>query len=109
MPQKQGVSNFQVYFATSTLIPALVDFVDVEDVVKSIHKVVHPEEYVERKSNVVHTTIDWSKYPPSAFKRCSQDVHTVKDEGEDGEVQDNEDNEDEEQKHYTGKHKVLAK
>ena len=45
------------------------EFVDVEDLLKSIHKVAHPEEHSHRKSSIVHTPIDWSKHPPSAFRK----------------------------------------
>ena len=61
---------------------SLVDFVDVEDVVKSIHKVVHPEEYVERKSNVVHTTIDRSTLHPSPSSQRKSDQSVIQEERE---------------------------
>ena len=41
---------------------------------KSIHKVAHPEEHSHRKSNIVHTPIDWSKHPPSAFRKYSEPI-----------------------------------
>ena len=61
---------------------SLGDFVDVEDVVKSIHKVVHPEEYVERKSNVVHTTIDRSTLHPSPSSQRKSDQSVIQEERE---------------------------
>ena len=45
---------------------SLSDIVDVEDIVKTIHKAANPEEHENRMSNViVHKPIDWSKHPPS--------------------------------------------
>jgi hypothetical protein len=52
------------------LVRSFSDFVDVEDLLKSVHKVVHPDQH-ERKSSIVHTPIDWSQYPPSAFRNIS--------------------------------------
>ena len=51
---------------------SLSDFVDVENVLKSVHKARHPDEHAARKSSIIHEPIDWSKYPPSAYRRPSQ-------------------------------------
>ena len=42
---------------------SVTDFVDVEDLKKSVHKAVKKGDYGERK-NIVHRPIDWTKYPP---------------------------------------------
>ena len=55
------------------LVRSFSDFIDVEDRAKSIHKVAHPEEH-SQKTSIVHTPIDWSKQPSSAFNKGSENV-----------------------------------
>ena len=75
---------------------SLSEFIDAEDMLKSLHKITHPQQHAERKSNILHPTIDWSTYPPSAFIRCSQ---TFANEERSKEKQEQEDeNEDEEER-----------
>ena len=61
---------------------SMSDFVDVEDFTKSIHKVARPEEHAQRKTSIIHTPIDWSKHPPSAFKPTSVIEEEEEEEGE---------------------------
>ena len=44
----------------------------IHQVIKSVHKARNPEEHESRKTSIVHSTIDWSKYPPSAYRKRSQ-------------------------------------
>ena len=45
--------------------------VDVEEMFKSINQVANPDKHKSIKTSVIHTTIDWAKYPRSAFRRGS--------------------------------------
>ena len=56
------------------LARSLGEFVDVEDVLKSIHKVTHPEQHAKRRSSMVHSPVDWSKHPPAPFRKFSHDM-----------------------------------
>ena len=56
-----------------TFTSSVNELMDVSSVLKTIHKVAHPEEHAQRKTSVVHTPIDWSKYPPSAFRKFSEE------------------------------------
>ena len=42
---------------------SVTDFVDAEDLKKSVHRAVKKGDYGERR-NIVHRPIDWTKYPP---------------------------------------------
>ena len=53
------------------------EFVDVEDVMKSVHKVAHPEKHAERKSSIIHKPIGWSEDPPSTFRNFPKDILRV--------------------------------
>ena len=54
------------------------EFVDVEDILKSVHRARNPEEYAARRRvSIVHTPVDWSKYPPSAYRKKSQVRPTI--------------------------------
>ena len=79
----KGYRNEAKNFARS-----INDCIDVEDARKSLHMVTHPvlctESHESRKTSIVHTPIDWSKYPPSAFRKFSQEHSiTIKEEDED--------------------------
>ena len=52
---------------------SLGEIVDVEDILKSIHKATNPDEYEDRKSSVIHKPIDWSKHPPSSQRKLSKE------------------------------------
>ena len=72
-------------------VRSVSEFVDVEDVMKSIDGIVHQDEYARRRSSIIHTPIDWSKYPPSAFRRGSHGYPTTvvaEDYGKKGEIND---------------------
>ena len=65
------------------------ELVPVEDAAKMLQKMTHPEEYKRRKSgtSVVHTTIDWAKYPPCSYRKfvqqlASESEDEVNEEGE---------------------------
>ena len=71
------------------IVQSLTDLIDPEDLLKSIHKVAHPEEH-QKNTIIVHTPIDWSKYPPSAFRRYSHDFPSTKYEDDDDENEEEE-------------------
>ena len=48
---------------------SLAEIVDGEEILKTIHKAVKPDDYKNRQLKVIHTPIDWSKHPPSSHKR----------------------------------------
>ena len=75
---------------------SLSEFIDAEDMLKSLHKITHPHQHEERKSNILHPPIDWSTYPPSAFTRCSKLFADDEERNEEVEEQ-NDENEDEEE------------
>ena len=50
------------------------DMVDIDDITKSLHKVIHPEIHAERRSSIIHPPIDLSKFPASAYRRGSDDT-----------------------------------
>ena len=58
---------------------SLSEFVDIEDFLKSVHKVAKPEDHESRTSNIIHTTIDWSKQPSSSQKQQSSKYSMVTD------------------------------
>lgn len=51
---------------------AVSGFIDLDGLLKSLHKFRHPGERNERRSSIVHHPIDWSKYPTSAYRKGSQ-------------------------------------
>ena len=57
---------------TCRFTKSVSEFVDVEDILKSIHKLTNPKEYDKRQSNIIHTPIDWSKHPPSSRQKFSK-------------------------------------
>ena len=64
---------------------SLSDFVDVEDLMKSIHRVIHTKNKHVKQTSIIHTPIDWSKYPRSAFRKYSEDLSlTYKEEADHG-------------------------
>ena len=50
-------------------VRSFTDFVDFEDILKSIHKAARPEEHAPLMPIVYHRPIDWSKYPSSSFDK----------------------------------------
>ena len=52
------------------------DFLDVDDLLKSIRQVTNSDDSSGRKTSVVHEPIDWAKYPPSAFKQVKNILYT---------------------------------
>ena len=69
---------------------SLSNFVDVEDFLKSVHEVVYPEIHAERKTSIVHKTIDWSKYPRSSFRKLSEDFSGTNEDDYEGEKEEKE-------------------
>ena len=62
----------------------LGEFVDVEDLLKSINRVANSDDYEDRKSSIIHTPIDWSKRPPSTRGKTSDECSvTIVEECED--------------------------
>ena len=52
---KKSIRNYSK--GASRFARQISETVDVEDVLKSIHKVAHPEQHRERRRSIVHTTI----------------------------------------------------
>lgn len=52
------------------------ELVDMEDILKSIHKVAYPSDHA-KSSSIIHPTIDWSKYPPGTVIPPSEYVTTL--------------------------------
>ena len=48
------------------------DIIDVEDILKSIHKARYPNHHHE-STVIIHSTIDWSKHPPRDSRQPSVD------------------------------------
>ena len=71
---KKSLKNYEK--DAKRFVRSFTNFLDFEDLLKSIHKVSHPEEY-HRSTSIVHKPIDWSKYPPSAFRTYSDDFSTT--------------------------------
>ena len=73
------------------------DFIDVDDMVKSFHRVANPEKNKSRKSSIVHSPIDWTKYPRSSFQnstgRCTS-INEADDEDEDEDSTESEEDDD---------------
>ena len=53
---------------------SLSEFLDVEDVLKSVHRGRHPEDEAAKKRSIIHEPIDWSKHPPCAQWRVHSSV-----------------------------------
>ena len=47
------------------------ELVDMEQLLKSVYKKCHPEQYQDTKSKVIHQPVDWSKYPQSSYTKPS--------------------------------------
>ena len=63
---------------------SFTDFVDFEDILKSIHKAARPQQHFQRASSVYHSPIDWSKYPSSAFNEYPDDTSEADEENRTG-------------------------
>ena len=51
------------------LLQSVGEFIDIEDIVKTFQKFRHPEIFEQRNAaNVVHTTIDWTMFPPNRWR-----------------------------------------
>ena len=81
------------------------ELVDVEDLGKTIHYVTHPEQQNSRKTSIVHTPIDWSKYPPSAFRQFSEEHSVPLRENNDDDDDDIDDDDDDNQSFHDGNKK----
>ena len=61
------------------------EFVDAEDILKSVHKLSNPENYENPRPNIIHTPVNWSKNTFSSWKMSTRECFAIPEEDEDGE------------------------
>ena len=83
-----GISRYQGLHSNQIIFHVINWFI--HQVIKSVHKARNPEEHESRKTSIVHSTIDWSKYPPSAYRKRSQVRPPMQVDQDDGSVDQSE-------------------